>query len=139
MRFEVPQFIEIEDKVFGPLTWRQFAYLGGASGLGAACFMYLPFFLFLLIAIPAAALFGALAFWPVNNRPFSIFLEAVYNYYTKTKLYLWKRTSLYTPKKVTNQSPYLPPQATHQGIQGGEEKLSTLQRQLELNSLNKQQ
>jgi len=32
MRFEVPQFIEVEDKIFGPFTWKQFIYLMGGEG-----------------------------------------------------------------------------------------------------------
>jgi len=28
MQFQVPQFIEIEDKIFGPLTLKQFLYFG---------------------------------------------------------------------------------------------------------------
>lgn len=89
MRFEVPQFIEIEDKIFGPLTWRQFVYLGGGLGMAVILFLVAPFFVFLLFGLPVALLAGALAFYPVNNRPFSYFLEAVYSYFTNDKLYLW--------------------------------------------------
>ncbi|NCT02072.1 PrgI family protein, partial [Candidatus Parcubacteria bacterium] len=38
MRFEVPQFIEVEDKIFGPLTWRQFLYLSGGLGMAVVIF-----------------------------------------------------------------------------------------------------
>ena len=41
MRFEVPQFIEIEDKIFGPFTWKQFVYLAGGVGLAAVIFFSL--------------------------------------------------------------------------------------------------
>ena len=49
MRFEVPQFIEIEDKIFGPFTWKQFVYLGGGIGLAAVIFFTMPFLLRLLL------------------------------------------------------------------------------------------
>ncbi len=91
MRFEVPQFIEIEDKIFGPLTWRQFLYIGGGLGMGAVLFFTANLIVFILIGLPLSLLAGALAFYPVNNRPFSFFLEAMINYISKTKLYLWKR------------------------------------------------
>jgi hypothetical protein len=91
MRFEVPQFIDIEDKIFGPLTWRQFLYLGGGIGMGVTLFIVGGFFVFLLIGLPLALLAGALAFYPMNNRPFSFFLEAIYNYATGKKLYLWRK------------------------------------------------
>ena len=33
MRFQVPQFIEVEDKIFGPMTLKQFIYMAGGAGL----------------------------------------------------------------------------------------------------------
>ena len=86
MRFEVPQFIEIEDKIFGPLTWRQFLYLGGGVGMGTVLFFTTPFIIFLIFGLPLASLAGALAFYPVNNRPFSFFLEAIIGYLKRQKL-----------------------------------------------------
>lgn len=91
MRFEVPQFIEIEDKIFGPLTWRQFLYLGGGIGMGVVLFITTNFIVFLILGLPLALLAGALSFYPINNRPFSYFLEALVNYVKGTKLYLWKQ------------------------------------------------
>ncbi|MCA9355125.1 PrgI family protein [Candidatus Kaiserbacteria bacterium] len=93
MRFEVPQFIEIEDKIFGPFTWRQFVYLGGGIGLAVIIFFYLPLIVFILFGIPLALLAGALSFYPVNNRPFSFFLEAIFNYLSGQRLYLWRQKS----------------------------------------------
>ncbi len=95
MRFEVPQFIEIEDKIIGPLTWKQFIYLAG--GVGILIVLYLikiPFIFFAIIGIPLAALSASLAFHEVNNRPFSIFLESCVNYFTRSKLYLWKKEAM---------------------------------------------
>ncbi len=92
MRFEVPQFIEIEDKIVGPLTWKQFVYLAGAIGLIIALFLSdLHFLIFILISLPVGALAGALAFHRINNRPFSVFLESVVKFFTHTRLYLWRR------------------------------------------------
>ena len=91
MRFEVPQFIEVEDKIVGPLTWKQFIYLAGGGGLVVALYLNLPFLLFALFGIPIGAFAGFLAFHKVNNRPFSIFLESAINYLRKSKLYLWRK------------------------------------------------
>lgn len=140
MRFEVPQFIEIEDKIFGPLTWKQFIYLGGGAGAGVIAFFWLPFLFFVFIAIPVGAFSAALAFYPVNNRPFSIFLESVYRYFTNNRLYLWKRRSPFTPQKVSPQVSHLPPRTTHHMENPqSKDKLSSLSRQLELNALAKQE
>ncbi len=90
MRFEVPQFIDIEDKIFGPLTWRQFLYLGGGIGMGVVLFLTAHILVFLFIGLPLAVAAGALAFFPVNNRPFIFFLESIFNYLMSSKLYLWR-------------------------------------------------
>lgn len=91
MRFQVPQFIEVEDKIFGPLTLKQFLYLAGG---GAAIFLtkqILPFFLFVIAAALIAALSATLAFVKINNRPFVIFLSHVLSYYTGRRLYIWRK------------------------------------------------
>lgn len=91
MRFEVPQFIEIEDKIIGPFTWKQFVYLAGGIGLCIIFFLSTPFVVAVLLSIPIGALSGALTFHRVNNRPFSVFLESVVNYFSHSRLYLWRR------------------------------------------------
>ena len=91
MNFQVPQFIEIEDKIFGPLTFKQFVYVAGGGGLAFIFWTYLP----RLIALPLvglAIIFGlALAFYKINNRPFIYALEAGLRYFVGRKLYLWQR------------------------------------------------
>lgn len=140
MRFEVPQFIEIEDKIFGPLTWKQFVYLAGGAGFGVVVFFLLPFVFFVFLAIPVGALSAALAFYPINNRPFSVFLESIYRYFKGTRLYLWRRhTVSMTPKRVSSGVSFVPPLSEQKYTQPHNQgKLSSLSRQLELNALEKQ-
>ena len=91
MRYQVPQFIEIEDKVIGPLTVKQFIYLAGGAGLIFLAYRFLPIFISIFIIAGLAALSMALAFYKVNNKPFIDFLEAGFLYYTKDRLYIWKK------------------------------------------------
>ena len=90
MEYQVPQFIEVEDKIIGPLTLKQFIYIAGASGICIVFFFYLPIVLALLLSAPVVALAVALSFYKVNGKPFIEVLEAGFNYYTKGKLFLWK-------------------------------------------------
>jgi hypothetical protein len=89
MQFQVPQFIEVEDKIFGPLTFRQFVYLGGGAGLSYILYRVLP----LLIAIPLAlgvlGLAVALAFMQFNGRPFILAVENAFYFGLHPRLYLW--------------------------------------------------
>ena len=91
MQFKVPQFIDIEDKVVGPLTFKQFAYLAGGGGLVYLSFRILPTLIALPVAGALAALALALAFIKYNEKPFIHTLEAFVRYYSKSRLYLWRK------------------------------------------------
>lgn len=90
MRFQVPQFTDVEDKIIGPLSFRQFVYLAGSAGLIVVLFAILPRFLAIVIAIPVAAFGGALAFLKVNSQPFIRVVESFLRFSITNKLYLWK-------------------------------------------------
>jgi hypothetical protein len=138
MRFEVPQFIEIEDKIFGPFTWRQFLYLSGGVGMSAVMLFTLPIIFFILFGIPLALLAGALAFYPINNRPFSFFLESVINYSTGQKLYLWKQGESVVYKGQQTQSGS-PAESVHVALRTQKPKrdIASLARKLELQAIQK--
>lgn len=91
MRFQVPQFIEVEDKIFGPLTLKQFIYLAGAVGIIIVLVKFLPTFLAIMIAVPVIGVALGLAFFKVNNRPFIITLESMFKFLVGQKLYIWKK------------------------------------------------
>ena len=91
MDYQVPQFIDVEDKIFGPFTLKQFIYVAGGAGICVAAFLYLPFFFAFLVAAPVAGLAGALAFFKLNGKPFIDVLESGFNYYIGSRLYLWRK------------------------------------------------
>ena len=91
MQFKVPQFIDIEDKVVGNLSFKQFAYLAGGAGLCYISIRLLPSFVSLFLVPALAGLALALAFIKVNDKPFAHILEAFVRYYLKSRLYLWKK------------------------------------------------
>lgn len=133
MRFEVPQFIEIEDKIFGPLTWKQFVYVAGGGGLAAVLFFFTPFIIFILFGIPIAVLTFALSFYQINNRPFSFFLESAVGYLRGTKLYLWRKhgSGVYgkSEEETSNAPAYKPPAEKNE--------IASLARRLEMKALQK--
>ena len=68
MQFRVPQFIDIEDKVFGPFTLKQFGYIVGAGGLSFLIWTFIPIkFFAVLVIIPVAGLFLALSKRSAND------------------------------------------------------------------------
>ena len=101
MRFQVPQFIEIEDKIFGPLTIKQFIYIAGGAGLS---FIFFRFFHSLLIVIPLSIIILgfslALAFYQINNKPLIYIIQSAFGYFISSKLYLWKKKDQAPEKKA---------------------------------------
>lgn len=90
MEYQVPQFIEFEDKIVGPLTLRQFIYVSGTIGLCIVFFFKLPLIVAVLLGIPTIVLGAALSFYRLNGKPFIEILEAGFNYYTGPKFFLWQ-------------------------------------------------
>ncbi len=91
MQYQVPQFIEVEDKIFGPLTFKQFIYIAGGGGLCLVFFTLLPLVLTFFLSIPVVVLSLMLAFYKVNGRPFINVIEHAFGYFFASKLYLWKQ------------------------------------------------
>jgi hypothetical protein len=102
MRFQVPQFIEVEDKIFGPLTLKQFIYIAGGAGLSAVIYFTLDSLIFsLLPMVIVMACAGALAFYKVNSKPLINVIEAAIRYWMGAKLYIWKKEN--KPRAPTPQ------------------------------------
>lgn len=111
MQYQVPQFIEVEDKIFGPLTLKQFIYLAGGGGLCLIFFTLLPIYLTALLALPVIVLSLGLAFYRVNGRPLIVAIEHAFGYFLGSKLYLWKqRPTVAAPKSdpVAAPEPFVP-------------------------------
>lgn len=97
-QYQVPQFIEVEDKIFGPLTLKQFVYLAGGGGLCLIFFTLLPLYLTIILSIPVMAFSAGLAFFEVNGRPLINAVEHAFSYFTGHKLYLWKQRQSAAPE-----------------------------------------
>lgn len=103
MQFQIPQFIEEEDKLFGPLTFKQFIYVAGGAGAVFIIYVLIPWrWLAFLIIVPVGTLAGLLAFKPINNRPFELLLEAAFHFISRDKLYLWRREYQEEAKRSAN-------------------------------------
>jgi len=101
MRFQVPQFIEVEDKIFGPLTLKQFIYLVGGAGLSFAVYVLVGnLFLAAIPIVIILAISAAFAFYKVNNKPFIDVVEAAFKYMLGAKLYIWKKSDKVAPQNA---------------------------------------
>lgn len=91
MQYVIPQFIDVEDKIIGPIAVRQFIILI-ITALGCFIFYKLfDFWLFILMAILTVVIGGALAFLKVNGRPFHYFILNLFATFKKPKLRVWQK------------------------------------------------
>ena len=91
MQYQVPQFIEMEDKIVGPLTLRQFGYLAAGGILCLFIFFALKTFYAVIASIPVASAAFGLAFVKINGIALPKYLVSLLGFALKPQLYLWKK------------------------------------------------
>jgi len=103
MQFKVPQFLEIEDKIFGPFTFKEFAYLAGGAGICYILFKLLGIWLGAIPILVVAGISAALTFYRPNGKPFINMIEAGFKFAMQDKLYIWKRHQIKVSKKLREE------------------------------------
>ncbi|MAG44891.1 hypothetical protein CL633_03305 [bacterium] len=91
MQYQVPQFIELEDKIIGPLTLKQFLWTLAGGAILFIVWTFVDLGLFIVIGTPIAGLFAALAFYKINGKSFISFIGSAIGFYSKPKIFIWKR------------------------------------------------
>lgn len=91
-QFTVPQFIDVEDKIIGPITVRQFIIMLAGSLLMGISYKLFDFSLFLVVAIFIFVVSGTFSFIKINGRPFHLFLLNFIQTFKKTRLRVWNHT-----------------------------------------------
>lgn len=91
MQYTVPQFIDQEDKIVGPITVRQFLIMIVAAILIAAAYAVLRFGYFIITAIVIMVMTIILAFVKVNGRPFHFFLINIIERVKKPHIRVWNK------------------------------------------------
>jgi hypothetical protein len=94
MRYLVPQFIGREAKIVGPLTFKQFIFVGGAGAL--IFFLYFTlagknFLLFLLLSLLLIGMGMSLAFLKISGIPLTSYLEYFLSFLVSSKTYIWQK------------------------------------------------
>lgn len=91
MEFTIPQFIEKEGKLVGPLTLKQFVFAGAAVIICIIFFYTLPFPIFLVLAAVILTAGFSLAFLRINGLPFPIVVKNFFIFFLKPRVYLWEK------------------------------------------------
>ncbi len=92
MQFAVPQFTDIEDKLIGPLTLKQFLFLLATGGVDLFFYSLLKFSVFFfLFALPVTLIGVAVGFAKFNGRPMFAYLGAFVSFFSKPQVRIFKR------------------------------------------------
>lgn len=91
MQYPVPQFIDVEDTVVGPLTIKQTVILGIGAVIIFLSVMIFIAVIAVLIAIPVIIGTLMFAFYKPNGRPLYVLVINYFTYTFKPKLFIWRR------------------------------------------------
>lgn len=90
-QFVVPQFIDVEPKIIGSITLRQFMICLVGFGLMYVAYKTSDFALFILIAVIIVMICGPLAFLKVNGMPMHFFLLNFIQTFKRSKIRIWNK------------------------------------------------
>ena len=90
-QFVVPQFIDVEDKVIGPITVRQFIIMLVGGAFIFVAYKLSDFTLFLLQFVFISAFTLVIAFVKINGRPIHYFLLNVIQTTRRPKIRVWQK------------------------------------------------
>lgn len=129
-QFQVPQFIDVEDKILGPITMRQFFIMLIPLGVGILFYFLLRFWLVVIIEIPLVIGCAVFAFYRPYGMRFSRFFSAFLSYSLKPRMFIWKREErarvVFTGEKEAAQAVEAKKQAaTHGGLKAKRSSVET--------------
>lgn len=106
MQVPVPQFIDVEDKIFGPFTLKQFGFIFGGGLLIAALFRIFQFgFVFFILSLPVAIITIGISFGRFNGRyiynTFPIFIS----FFISPKIFIFHRQKASIDNVVISSAP----------------------------------
>lgn len=99
MQFTIPQFIDVEAKIIGPITVRQFILILAGFFLGALAYKIFDFSLFLTTVIIILIIIIMFGFAKINGRPFHHFVVNFIQTLKKAKLRVWNNTLVMAAKE----------------------------------------
>lgn len=110
-QYTVPQFIDIEDKIFGPITVRQFLIMIVDGLLIALIYRLADFALFVILGIVLGGVGAVLAFVKINGQPFHYFLLNLLQTSLRPALRVWDKSLTFGEAKMYIETPPAPQKA----------------------------
>jgi len=102
MEFTVPKFIEKAPKIVGPLTFKQFVFVGTAGGICLFLYFTVPFHIFIIATVFLLGMASALSFLKIRGIAFPVFLKNLFFFLLSSKVYLWRKKTT-APKIIKKE------------------------------------
>jgi len=90
-QFVVPQFIDVEDKIFGPITVRQFLILLAAGLVIFLAYRFADFTLFIAVLIVVGGLALIFSFVKINGQDFHFAILNIIQTLRRPSLRIWRK------------------------------------------------
>lgn len=106
MLINVPQYIDVEDKIAGPLTAKQLGWMIALGIILLILWNMVPFPVFFILGVPLLIIFLALAFFRPYGQPLGSFIFFGVTYLFRPKIYVWKRVPqnvVSVPQKIQSK------------------------------------
>lgn len=99
MQFQVPQFIETEDKIVGPLTLKQFLYVAAAGGASLFLYFTIPTIsIWIVCTLFLVGIAVALGFVKYEGQSLPQLLTNAFRFTWSPKMYAWQPDNPHVPK-----------------------------------------
>lgn len=108
MQFKVPQFIEREAKIVGPLTFKQFAFIGGAGVLVFVLYSliaYISLPVFIIAALIVVVVGFSFAFLKIEGHSMISLFLGLSSFLTSPRIFLWGRKKKSSPSLKIDSVP----------------------------------
>ncbi len=90
MQFQVPQFIEGEDMIIGPLSLRQFGYLCLAGVFSAILYLTIDLIPWILFSVVLFAIALVIGFVQIQGQSMFRIIGAYLRYFWRPQHYVWQ-------------------------------------------------
>lgn len=100
MDFPVPQFIEIEERILGPLSLKQTMFLIVAVGLIFILYFFLETWLHIILSLLILGIAGSFAFIRIGGRTLGQFISSVIAFAFMPRMFVWKKTEKANPTEI---------------------------------------
>jgi hypothetical protein len=99
MQYQVPQFIESEDKIIaGLITLKQFFIISGGAGVSFLLFFLVGLYTWIFLTLIIGSIVVAIAFVKINGRGLPTIAVSAFNYFWNPRFYLWKAEKAEAPQ-----------------------------------------